>query len=196
MLRAPVPFQRRMDKITIVTARLNVNFQRVWSVLPGSVLVCKRNFLHFLSLCNMLWMLTSCANVYFTNPWRCVPCRSRTQPKLFPGRTPGLQSSYVLVNMTWIYYIQAKESGYRSWMLTRGWSISPSFTPDDLEDCPHVAACLYPRLPDSLGGGWLIVSPCRPDAHVSLSIVSGLNVLKCMIVVVTMSSSSFVIVPK
>jgi hypothetical protein len=57
-----------------------------------------------------------------------------------------------------------------SWMLTRGRLVSPSFTTGDLKDSSWLATRLYPRL---------------PDAPILLSIVSGLNVLKCMIVVVT-----------
>jgi hypothetical protein len=56
----------------------------------AATFTCKHNFFHLLSLCSMVWMLTSCVNVYFTNPWRCVPCRSSTQPMLFPDRTIGL----------------------------------------------------------------------------------------------------------
>jgi hypothetical protein len=57
-----------------------------------------------------------------------------------------------------------------SWMLTRGRSVSPSFTTGDLEDSSRLATRLYPRL---------------PNAPVLMCIVSRLNVLKCMIVVVT-----------
>jgi hypothetical protein len=55
-------------------------------------------------------------------------------------------------------------------MLTRGQSVSPSFTTGDLGNSSRLATRLY---------------PCLPNAHVLLSIVSELNVLKCMIVVVT-----------
>jgi hypothetical protein len=55
-------------------------------------------------------------------------------------------------------------------MLTRGRSVSPSFTTGDLGNSSRLATRLY---------------PCLPDAPVLLSTVSKLNVLKCMIVVVT-----------
>jgi hypothetical protein len=37
-----------------------------------------------------------------------------------------------------------------------------------------------------LSGGWLMLTSSRPEAPVELSIVSILNVLKCIIVVLTM----------